>query len=135
MGHMSELSGGGFGWYAHAPDGVPDDVVGPPVRDVHLRADEYEGPFWSSLGSLGGDFEETHADIGISRSLYDDVMAWNDAALAPDAAADEIFARQQHLLRRLADEVRPEIEVPVARSAPPMIISLLGDDFTEVTLP
>ncbi|MDN4161092.1 hypothetical protein [Nocardioides abyssi] len=125
----------GGGWFAYAPKGMPDDFENPPVRDVYLRADEYGGPYWSTDGALGPDYEDVHHDLGISRSLHDDVTAWNDAALAPNADADAIFARQQDLLRRLTEEVRAGIEVPAPRSAPPLRVALLDHDFAAEALP
>jgi len=119
-----------FGWSAHPRGGSGDDYVEPPVRDVHLRVHEYGGPFWYSEGGLGDDFDDLHEDLGISRGLYDDVMAWHSAALEAGAESAAVFAAQQELLRRLAAEVGPEIAVPAPRSAPPTTVSLLDDDIS-----
>ncbi|GEP34726.1 hypothetical protein NSZ01_24940 [Nocardioides szechwanensis] len=117
-----------FGWFAYPRAGSDDRYVDPPVRDVHLRVDEYGGPFWYSEGCLGDDFDELHEDIGISRGLYDEVMAWHSASLAAGARSEALFVVEQGLLRRLAAEVGPAVAVPPARSTPTAAVSLLDDD-------
>ncbi|WP_182525468.1 hypothetical protein [Nocardioides dongkuii] len=112
---------GATGWFSVSSLGPQHDLPDDPVRDVDIRVDEYGGPFWSSDGALGDDFEELRAWIGISRALYADVMAWHDAAQAAPVATATQRARQK-LLRRLAAELPPEIEVtdsPRNRQPPP----------------
>lgn len=101
----------------------------PEVSGVDLRPDEYAGPFWEIGGSLGDDFDELHRWIGISRTLFDDVMAWNeDVSGTPGhPPADDalgLFTRQQDLLRRLAAEVHPGIVVTAPRGAPATQVAL-----------
>ncbi|WP_435747035.1 hypothetical protein [Nocardioides sp. SYSU DS0663] len=116
-----------YRWLAYEPRG-DDDVVDAPVQDVHLRVNEYGGPFWYSEGCLALDFEEVHRLVGITRSLYDDIIAWHDEALVAGENDPAIYARQQDLLRRLADEVRDDIDVPVPRTSPPSQLSVLRTD-------
>jgi hypothetical protein len=116
-----------YRWSAVRPDGaLPDE----PIDYVSLAADEYAGPFRGRDCVLTSDYAEMHAMLGISRALYDDIMAWNDDAAslprrAPDARARPIFERQQQLLRRLAAEVRRGIEVERPRDAPSARLVLL----------
>lgn len=129
--------GAGTGWFAYAPSG--DAAAGaagdPVVTRVDLSPDEYAGPFRDTGGSLGDDFDELHRWTGISRELYDDVMAWNDDVTATpgDPLADDtdgLFTRQQDLLRRLGEEVHPGIAVAPPRSVPAtqVLLSRLRDD-------
>ena len=101
----------GFAWFAHPPEGyLPPEE--PPISVVRLEAVAHAGPFWDDDSCLGDDFEELHHWLGISRSLYDDVMAW-DAEYQRNGHRSGRAHRVQRgeLMRRLADEVKPGIEV------------------------
>ncbi|WP_248580741.1 GNAT family N-acetyltransferase [Nocardioides sp. InS609-2] len=118
----------GAGWYAVAPHGSRRQVlhtVEEPLRELGLMADEYTGPFRSDDGALGDDFDEVHRVTGISRELFDDVMAWNDEVTGvghrPTGA---LFVRQQNLLRRLGEEVHPGIAVDSPQREPPVVVVL-----------
>lgn len=125
--------GSDFGWFAYPPNGanIPEtETDDAPIRFVTLRADEYAGPFRGDHMSLGDDFDELHRWLGISRPLYDDVMAWNDEYVRLDGTKPDDWKRphfdvQQELLRRLAVEVHQGIEVQRARAEPPVEVSLL----------
>jgi hypothetical protein len=106
----------------------------PYVSRIDLQADPWAGPFRGDHLVLNGDFAELHSDLGISRELYDDIMAWNEAAAAESHAAtseerSRLFAghfmQKQYLLRRLRAELPPDIEVPEPRSTPPRRLALL----------
>ena len=117
----------GYRWSAVVP-GEPGDEE-ETVDYVRLDADEYAGPFRGRDGVITSTYEDMHAMLGISRRLYDDVMAWNDEAAAlprraPEDIARPVFERQQELLRRLAAEVRPGIEVESARGVAPVRLTL-----------
>ena len=98
-------------WSAHPPEGyVPREE--PPISVVHLRAVPHAGPFWDDDSCLGEGFEELHDWLGISRSLYDDVMAWNDEYQRNGHKSGRAHRDQRdELMRRLADEVKPGTDV------------------------
>lgn len=85
-------------------------------------------PFWTSVFALGDDFDELHDILGLSRVLYDEVMAWHARSLAADADPDASFRDEQDLLRRLADEVGPDIAVPAPRAERPEAVFLARGD-------
>lgn len=109
----------------HAPDW---DDADDPILWIGLRADPYAGPFRYQGGVVGGDFD-LYDGLGISRELYDEVLAWNeeDASLRgrPSAAwKDRHFAWKQGLLVRLREEVHPEIEVEAPQAVRPVEVTL-----------
>lgn len=81
-----------------------------------LQLDEYGGPFWDDEGHVSDDFDDVHRWLGITRELYDDVMAWNDEFAAlwgelPEERKRQALARQQKLVRLLRQQVHAGIEV------------------------
>ena len=78
---------------------------------VLLRADEHAGPFWDDEGYLSDDYEELRRWIGISRRLFDDVMAWNaDFAATFNARRDaQWMARHRAAQRALSDRLQQEV--------------------------
>jgi len=86
--------------FAYEPVGdVPEDT---PPTSVYLRIIEHAGPFWSESECQTPDFDELHAALGISRGLYDDIMAWHEQSRVPTA---EHIEHGQVLTARLRDEV------------------------------
>ena len=121
----------GFGWYAYAPydaevDEVDDD---PEISEVWLDHDEYAGPWRSNEGVLGDDYDELHRWLGISRQLYDDVMAWNDEAEGPlghdPAVRLAVVELGRHLRERLRRELPPHIRVREPHERRPTMVYLL----------
>jgi len=119
------------GWFTYeVADGQDiEEEEDPVVGRVELRNDEYAGPFWDDEEHLSEEFQELHRWLGISRELFDDVMTWNDEFVALRNPPTEQwkrshFVRQQELLRRLAQEVRPGIEVDAPRAEPPSRVML-----------
>ncbi len=95
-------------------DGDDDPVI----RVVRLRCHEHAGPFWDDQGHISDDYDDLRRMIGISRTLFDDVMAWNarfaaSAAVRPGAERNaRHLATQRQLTHRLRREVPPSIDVP-----------------------
>ncbi|MCL8025770.1 hypothetical protein [Nocardioides bruguierae] len=112
----SSLPAGGPG----TPDEDDEVVVGP----LRLRALRHAGPFWEGEGHLSDDVDVLGAWLGASRGLIEDALAWarayQDLADDPGPAwRRRHWDQQQVLLRRLADEVSPGIEVEPALDEPP----------------
>ena len=106
----------GCGWVAtEVPPGTRVlPAVEWPLRELGLQADEYTGPFRTEALRLAEDYDHVHRRTGMSRELFDDVMAWNARSEGlVDVERDERarFAEKQQLLRRLRDEVLPGIAV------------------------
>ncbi len=121
----------------HAPD---RDDADDPILWIGLRADPYAGPFRYQGEVVGGDFD-SYDGLGISRDLYDEVLAWNeeDASLRgwPSAAwEDHRFAWKQRLLVRLRAGVHSEIKVEAPQAVRPVEVTLsrLRPGRTEVEL-
>jgi hypothetical protein len=105
-----------WGWYAYPPEGaeLAEDDGELDVRELGIDLDEHAGPWQSDEGVLDG-FEELHS-IGVSRGLYDDVMAWHQEATEwrrPPTAAETraTEARGRELRRRLRAELPARITV------------------------
>ncbi|GAA0980935.1 hypothetical protein ENKNEFLB_03964 [Nocardioides aquaticus] len=102
-----------------------------PVRWIGLRPDAYAGPFREKDGVLGDDVDDLHRWTGISRELYDEVMAWNEAHACLRGAPSEAWRDrhhdwQQRLLSRMREEVHPGIEVQAPQAERPTEVSLTG---------
>ncbi len=111
---------GHAGWFSYEPldNATRGDDEDPDVQVVRLRAGTHAGPFWDDEGHLSDDYEELRRWIGISRQLFDDVMAWNDDFAANPTVRRDAGWSARHLSARraltdrLRREVRPGIEVP-----------------------
>ena len=103
-----------------AGDGLADAGDDPAISRVDRRRDPYLGPFWEGGVHISDHFEELHRWLGISRDLFDDAVAWNEAYATHPGVPDAAWERTHHreavtLVRRLRAEVRPGIDVAEPR--------------------
>lgn len=105
------------GWFAYRPLGPCPLGPEPPVGLLSMRADEWASPFWDDEAGeeLGDDFDDLHQILGISRQLYDAVMAWSEehrrACLDGDPLPTDHGPRGSELRRRLAAQTYDAIPV------------------------
>ena len=85
------------GRFSYVGDGGADEAE--PVTQVHLRYDEYGGPFWDDEGCIGDDWH-IWEPLGLTRETYEACMRWT-------GDHDE----KGRLLRLLRDELPNEIIV------------------------
>lgn len=105
--------------FAHTPpNSSSDDELVEVIVRVWLVEDEESGPLyfedqWGLPAALTPLFEELSESLGITRSLYDDIMAWHQGATAENRTGQvgPVDRQKDALEARLRGEVAERIQV------------------------